>query len=32
MRISAMSIFLKGIVPIWEDAINTKGGDFNLRL
>lgn len=32
MRISTMSIFLKGIVPIWEDIVNAKGGDFQIRL
>lgn len=32
MRISTISMFLKGIEPRWEDKINTKGGEFQMRL
>ena len=31
-RISCLSLFRKGIIPSWEDAINSKGGEFQANL
>lgn len=31
-RISWLSLFRKGIVPSWEDTINSQGGEFQITL